>query len=193
MQSDKKRREQSLLVSTFILVHFSKRKKETMSTTTTTTSSSSRRRRDPANVYHWPSTLNAKEQFEVNLRLLASLGPEKYKAAKQMMKERTELDLLYKLQAQEEEEEEEVKEEEQEEEEEVKEEQKDNEGCFCGENFEEFQIACKGTNCDQWFHPACIGITEQEAKQEGTKDYFCPECNPAPPPKRKRGRPRKYE
>jgi hypothetical protein len=36
-----------------------------------------------------------------------------------------------------------------------------------------FMLACDG--CDNWFHPACVGMTKREA--EALEDYLCKDCN----------------
>lgn len=35
-----------------------------------------------------------------------------------------------------------------------------------------FYVGCD--ECEDWFHPACVGITQEEA--EATDIYICPQC-----------------
>ncbi|VDK54045.1 unnamed protein product [Anisakis simplex] len=46
--------------------------------------------------------------------------------------------------------------------------------CVCQKPYDrrQFYVGCDG--CNDWFHPACIGITEMDAIR--ADEYFCPKC-----------------
>ena len=53
--------------------------------------------------------------------------------------------------------------------------------CVCRQpartDIEELYIGC--SRCDGWFHPACVGMGEQEARELSTSndEWYCAECS----------------
>jgi len=47
--------------------------------------------------------------------------------------------------------------------------------CLCRSPYVEdsFMVACDV--CDEWFHPRCVGLSEQQAEQ--LENFECPNCN----------------
>jgi len=52
--------------------------------------------------------------------------------------------------------------------------------CICQKPYQEGKLMVGCDDCNQWYHPECVGISDREA--EDLEFYQCPSCRGAPPP-----------
>eukprot|EP00954_Amorphochlora_amoebiformis_P014285 1117934-Amorphochlora_amoeboformis.AAC.1 len=48
--------------------------------------------------------------------------------------------------------------------------------CFCQQPYSDGQFMVECEDCKEWFHPACLNITKQEAQRSASARFSCPKC-----------------